>query len=265
MRVVSYGGGVQSTALLALAAQDKIPHRTFLFANTGDDSEHPDTLHYVREVAMPFAAEHGIEMVELQYRRRDGTPVDLRSHMMREDRKSIPIPMYGESGAPLRRGCTSEFKIRVIAKEIRKRGATAENPARMALGISVDEIQRAKAAIDPRTPEQLKEYPLLELGMHRNPDCRDAIEAVGLPIPPKSACYFCPFHDREAWRSLKRERPDLFQKAAELEDFVRSQRAADGGRDVWLTRSRIPLVDAVDDQSQLFPEGDDCDSGHCFT
>jgi hypothetical protein len=39
-RVVSYGGGVQSNALLVLAAQGRIDYRTFLFANVGDDSEH---------------------------------------------------------------------------------------------------------------------------------------------------------------------------------------------------------------------------------
>src|ERR671910_1536926 len=39
-RVVSYGGGVQSNALLELAAQGRIDYRTFLFANVGDDSEH---------------------------------------------------------------------------------------------------------------------------------------------------------------------------------------------------------------------------------
>ena len=59
LRVVSYGGGVQSTSLLVLAAQNKIDYKTFLFCNVGDDSEHPDTIKYVHEVAMPYAKEHG--------------------------------------------------------------------------------------------------------------------------------------------------------------------------------------------------------------
>ncbi len=49
LRVCSYGGGVQPTALLVLAAQGTIDYRTFLFCNVGDDSEHPATLCYVRE------------------------------------------------------------------------------------------------------------------------------------------------------------------------------------------------------------------------
>jgi hypothetical protein len=41
LRVISYGGGVQSTALLVLAAQGRIDFGVFLFANVGDDSD-PD-------------------------------------------------------------------------------------------------------------------------------------------------------------------------------------------------------------------------------
>ena len=48
MRVFSFGGGVQSTAALVLAAQGKIDYQTFLFADTGD--EHPDTYDYLNNV-----------------------------------------------------------------------------------------------------------------------------------------------------------------------------------------------------------------------
>ena len=47
LRVASYGGGVQSTAMLVLAAQRIIDFPLFLFANVGDDSEHPASLRYV--------------------------------------------------------------------------------------------------------------------------------------------------------------------------------------------------------------------------
>ena len=73
IRAISYGGGVQSTALLVLAAQGEIDYPVALFANTGDDSEHPATIRYLRDVAAPFAAAHGIELVELQRRKRDGS------------------------------------------------------------------------------------------------------------------------------------------------------------------------------------------------
>ena len=54
LRSISYGGGVQSTALLVLAAQKRIDFRTFLMANVGDDSENPGTLRYLEEYAKPM-------------------------------------------------------------------------------------------------------------------------------------------------------------------------------------------------------------------
>lgn len=65
LRVVSYGGGVQSTALLVLAAQGRIDFPTFLFSNVGDDSEHPATLEFVRNIAIDYGAAHGITVHEL--------------------------------------------------------------------------------------------------------------------------------------------------------------------------------------------------------
>ena len=55
LRVVSWGGGVQSTALLVLAAQGKVDYQRFVFANVGEDSENPDTLRYIAEHSRPYA------------------------------------------------------------------------------------------------------------------------------------------------------------------------------------------------------------------
>ncbi len=259
LRTVSYGGGVQSTAMLVLAAQNKIDFRTFIIANTGDDSEHPDTLRYVREVAKPYAEDNGIELVEVQHTR-FGEPDTLLQAL---DRGRMIIPVRRtKDGPPMSRSCTADFKIKAVAKELKRRGATADHPATVALGISVDEIQRAKPTIDPKSPEQRRVYPLLDLGLHRR-DCRDLIAAAGLPVPPKSACWFCPFHDVEAWRSLKRDTPDLFDASVALEARMSAMTSDD--RPVYLTRRGVPLDEAIDDQLTLDGMGDDCDSGWCFT
>lgn len=262
LRSVSYGGGVQSTALLVLAAQRRIDFPLFLFANVGDDSEHPDTLRYVRDVAMPYAEAHGIELVELHRTTKDGS-VETLYERATSSSKSFPLPMFGEGGMPLGRACTSDFKIKVIAKELRRRGATSKNPATVAMGISVDEIERARPGVDRRRPAEIVVYPLLDLGLRRS-DCENVIRAAGLPVPPKSACWFCPFHGREAWRRLKRETPDLFDRAAELERTYQAKLARLGKRQQWITRYQRPLADTVDDQLVL--DGmDGCDSGWCMT
>ena len=267
LRTVSYGGGVQSTALLVLAAQREIDFDVFMFANVGHDSEMPHTIDYVENVAKPYAEAHGIELAELcRIPTRGwsaGKPETLYGRLTREGSRSLPIPVRMSNGAPGTRSCTADFKIRVVERELKRRGASVEHPATVALGISVDEIQRAKPGVDPRSPVQIRTYPLLDLGLHRA-DCKRIIAEAGLPVPEKSACYFCPFHDKEAWRKLKREHPDLFTKSCDLETLLNARRDELGKDHVYLTRHGKPLADSIDDQQQL--DGmDGCDSGYCMT
>ncbi|MGW1996185.1 hypothetical protein [Embleya sp. NPDC001921] len=172
MKVISYGGGVQSTALLALAANGKIDYRTFLFANVGDDSENPGTLKYLREVAAPYAAKAGLDLRILDRRRRDGTTETLWQRLNRPATRSIPIPVRMANGAPGRRSCTADFKIKVVGRWLRGAGATKSDPATVGIGISVDEIHRANR----RRCEayEVIEYPLLDLGLRRA-DCLDCL------------------------------------------------------------------------------------------
>lgn len=264
---VSYGGGVQSTSLLVLAARGDIDFRLFLFADVGSDSEHPATLRYVDEVATPFAELHGIELVRLQRRPIRGIAAGqvetLWGRLTRPGSRSLPIPVRMSNGAPGTRSCTADFKIRVVGQELRRRGATERDPATVALGISVDEIERARPGIDPKAPYQRRVYPLLDLGL-RGSDCQRIIADAGLPVPRRSACYFCPLHSTEEWRKLKRETPELFERACWLEAHLNARRQALGRDKVWLTRHGRPLGEAVDDQGVL-PGLDGCDSGWCMT
>lgn len=258
VRCVSYGGGVQSTALLVLAVQQRIDFDLFLFANTGDDSENPATLDYVRTVAAPYAASHGIELVELRH------PTDTLLGQALGPNRRFPLPMFGEGGMPLRRACTGDFKIKVIRRELRRRGATSNDPAVVGLGISVDEIERAGPSVDPHNRGQHRVYPLLELMLHRT-DCRRVIADGGLPVPSKSACWFCPFHDREAWRRQKRDEPELFARSCALETAYQTKLANAGKRSQYLTRHGRPLIEVIDDQGQLDGMAGECDSGWCMT
>ena len=142
LRTLSFGGGVQSTAALVLAVQRKIDFQIFLFSNVGDDSEYPKTLQYVREVARPYAAKHGMRLITL-HKTFQGQPESLLQMMVRRER-SLPIPVRMANGAPGRRSCTADFKIEVVSRWQRQHGATKTNPAVAGLGISTDEIHRAR-------------------------------------------------------------------------------------------------------------------------
>lgn len=262
MRVFSFGGGVQSTAVLVLAAQGAVQYDAFIFSNVGDDSEHPDTLEYVREVAWPYAERHGIRLEEVQRIKRDGT-VETILGRIESHEQSIPLPVFLPSGAPGNRTCTRDFKVLIVARWLREHGATEECPATVGLGISVDEMGRARTS-SGFAYEQL-EYPLLDLRLTRA-QCADLIQRAGLPIPPKSACWFCPFTRTSGWRRLKQRRPDLFGRAVALDSYLRDRRAKLGLYPVWLSGELRPLDKVVQgDQLTLDDAMDGCESGYCWT
>ena len=264
MKIFPYGGGVQSTASLVLASQGKIDFQTFLFCNVGDDSENPETLKYVHSVAMPYAKEHGIEVIELQ-RTRFGEAETLYGRLTRPGTKSIGIPVrMGRSGMPANRACTGDFKIKVIAKWLREHGATKENPATAGIGISLDEFQRMRS--DSGIAWQKLAYPLIDLRMDRQ-QCMNVISQAGLPVPPKSSCWFCPFHSLRAWQEMRQEKPEQFQKACELEQLIIDRMDAHKSGDAaYFTRKLKPLAMATSSltQESLFENEDICDSGYCF-
>lgn len=266
LRVISYGGGVQSTALLVLAARGEIDFPVALFANVGDDSEHPATLAYVHEVALPYAAAHGIALHELRRVRRDGGVETLYGRLLVQGGKSQTIPVRLGSGKPGIRSCTSDFKIRVIARWLRRHGATPEAPAVSALGISLDEFRRART--DSGVPYQRLDYPLLTLRLDREA-CRRLILAAGLPVPPKSACWFCPYHALARWQRMREDEPDLFDRAVALERLLNERAGECGKGPVWLTAKLVPLDRATSPHRQLplaFDEPEDsCESGFCMT
>jgi len=253
MRTFSFGGGIQSTAALVLAAQGRIDFPVFLFANVGDDSENPATLAYVEQYAKPYAVEHGIELYEI------GQAKTLYEDVT-GDNRSINIPVYMAGGMPGRRQCTNRWKRAVIARWQRQHGATPDNPAVCGLGISMDEVQRMRT--DSGIAHQVLEYPLIDLHMNRK-DCVRIIEDAGLPVPPKSSCWLCPFHRHAEWTEMRRTQPELFERAVTLERRINEKRAMLGRDAVTLHPSGNPLDQAVGLQYALF-EDEPCDSGYCF-
>src|SRR5579875_2941517 len=264
LKVISYGGGVQSTALLVLAAQAKIDFRTFLFCNVGDDSENPETLEYVRTVAMPYAQASGLDLIELQ-RTRFGEPETLYQRLTRPGSRSIGIPVrMAGSGAPGNRACTDDFKIKVVAKWIKEHGATPVQPAIVGLGISLDEFQRMRT--DSGIAYEKLTYPLIDLRMDRQ-QCMNIIRDAGLPVPPKSSCWFCPFHSLRVWQEMRDRQPELFQRACELEALIiKRMDTFKPGDAAYFTRKLKPLAWATSSlvQDSLFEDDDMCESGYCM-
>lgn len=261
LTILSLGAGVQSTALLILAARGDLPKLdAAIFSDTGWEPkavyEHLDRLE--REVAQPA----GIPIHRV-------TSGNIRNDALDPDHRFASMPLYilNKDGSPgmTRRQCTSEYKLKPIKRQVRQM-LGYPHPTRVPngvyaeqwIGISTDERDRA---IDKDTLElktgglrySRNRYPLLELNMSRD-QCRALLTATGFGSTPKSACIGCPFHTNAQWRDLRENHPAEFADAVEFDAAIRdgSARATALGQRLkgkaFLHRSRLPLGEAPIDR-----------------
>jgi hypothetical protein len=260
VRVFAFGGGIQSMAVMVLAARGQYAVDHFLFCNVGADSENPATLDYVQKVVKPYAENNGLDFVELFKYRRDGSVSSVLQSVLRAKR-FIPIPVYMSTGAPGRRACTVDFKIRVLDSWVRARASSVI----LGLGISIDEFWRSKDIQwhVENGIQKRREYPLIERRLTRTM-CRELIMSEGLLVPDKSSCLFCPFHGRNYWLEFRRRDPVGFASVVDLEDVVNGRRACLGKDKVFIHRDLIPLSALSENvQLPLFEEVTSCDEGVC--
>ena len=261
-------GGVQSMAALVLSAQSVLPYTHFIFADVGADSENPDTLRYIDTVAKPFAQAHSLHIVEVRRILRSGDDAPTLYEDAMRDNGNVSIPVYMTGGAPGSRNCTSKWKVAVVERWMKQHaGATKQERKPLGVGISTDESHRMRTDDPEREPYIIKEYPLIDLMMTRHM-CQDVITKAGLPLAPKSSCWFCPYKRKAEWARLRSDRPDLFGKAVALESRLNEKRTAMGKDAVYLTASGTSLDKAIPLASNdMFADEDPmaCESGYCMT
>lgn len=277
MKLFSFGGGVQSMAVLILSAQGKLDYTDFIFANVGDDSENPKSLEYIKNVAIPFANNHGLKIIEVSRQRSsDDKPKTLYQELLSD--KYITIPVYLNNSGPQSRSCTTHWKINVINKYAKKNcGATKKNRIEVGVGISTDESHRMRTDDPVRFPYTYKTYPLIDLMLTRAM-CHDIIFSAGLPIAPKSSCYFCPYKKPRDYIEMHNDNPELFAKAVALENQLNAKiqyRTGEHGvknkHVAYLTPTGKPLINLIDlTHAQMKLDGIDdelfhCESGYCMT
>ena len=242
LRVINLGAGVQSTTLILMAARgefDVIPDCA-IFADTQWEPkavyEHLDWLE--REVG------HIIPIYRV-------TKGNIRQACLesKNGKRFAALPFHvrnpdGKSGM-LRRQCTREYKIEPINRKIRellgfKPRKRITKTVEQWFGISIDEAFRMR---DSRYPWAINRYPLVEKDMTRW-DCVLWLQRNGYPVPMKSACIGCPFHDDRYWRDMRDNRPEEWADAV---DFDRQIRTGLRGvlHEAYLHRSLVPL-DQVD-------------------
>ncbi|WP_051942587.1 adenine nucleotide alpha hydrolase family protein [Streptacidiphilus rugosus] len=263
VRVLSLGAGVQSTTLLLLAADGRIPRfDAAVFADTGWEPrhvyEHFERL--VREVAEPA----GIPVIRVKAT--TGTAGRVTGNLRADSLNPgawVRIPAFvadrtGKHAAMVRRQCTEEYKVKPIKQAIRAllgyphpRPVPAGVFAEQAIGISRDEFERAKDA----SVQYLRNvFPLLHLpapggveGWSRT-DCTRYLTAQGWGSTPKSACIGCPFHGNAAWRELRDHHPEEWGDAVAFDHQLRTTELRGIKQKPYLHRSLLPLDQAPIDK-----------------
>lgn len=248
VRVLSLGAGVQSSCLLLLAAHGRIERfDVCLFADTGWETRAVYTQLTRLET---IAAEAGMPV-------RRVSSGNIRADALDPAHRFASMPLFslsptGKRGMA-RRQCTSEYKLKPLKAEVRRllgyphpSRVPAGVWARMSIGISVDEIQRAR---DADVGYMRNSFPLLELGWTRT-DCRRYLATHGFGDLQRSACIGCPYHRDSFWAELKNHSPAEWADAVAFDHAIRhgSPHATAGGHPLrgtfYLHHSRAPLDQA---------------------
>lgn len=213
--VVAYGGGVNSTALLCgWIERGRRPVDAIVFSDTG--GERADTYRYV-EVFSAWLVERGYPAVTIVHKvDADGRLETLEQNCV--DHEMLPSLAYGY------KKCSHKFKIGPQEKHLNhvpEALATWAAGGRVVklIGYDADEAHRADRATT-QTAKYWYRYPLIEWGWGRR-DCIAAIERAGLPVPGKSACFFCPSNTVDDIKALQRDHPELLARALAMEDRAR--------------------------------------------
>jgi hypothetical protein len=256
MDVISLGAGVQSTTMLLMAAHGEIEPKPkyAIFADTGWE---PKAVYRHLDWLKGEAGRFGIEILTVS---RGNLRDDLIEACDRGTRfASIPFFTINPDGKPgmVRRQCTREYKIDVIRNKCREllgykpRQRIPEGALTQWIGISMDEYQRIRTSRDPWITLR---HPLIELEMTRQ-DCLAWLENHGYPRPPKSSCIGCPFHDNRMWLDMKRNSPDEWTEAVEIDRKIRKIPRFKG--QAFLHAQLVPLdqVNLDEDQMDLFDDG----------
>src|SRR5262249_54459128 len=124
---------------------------------------------------------------------------DLLAALQKQRSRASSIPAWttNASGqaAPLCRQCTQDYKIRPIVRKVRellgyRPGQRVIARVACLLGISAEEFNRMRFS-------QIKWitniYPLVDKSVRRE-DCTKLLQELGIPVPGRSACVFCPYH-----------------------------------------------------------------------
>lgn len=209
---VNWGAGVQSLAILFAVREGLLPPPDFwIFADTGDEPE--SVYRNVRRAGDML----GSKLVVVSRGRLSAHIVSRISSGLNKGLATPPFFVQTDTTpAPVRRGCTADFKVKVLERAQKDLGVTEAW-----FGISTDEMERMKTAPDG----MVYRHPLIDTLRWSRDRCVGYLATQtwpdGAPVEAvRSACVYCPFRSADGWVALAQREPEAFEAAARFEDAV---------------------------------------------
>lgn len=201
IHIATYGGGVDSTAMIMEIIKRGLPLDYVFFSNTGGHTsigEKAATYAYVAMFRRWLKSKGGPQIQQLSY-----NPEGLFNEVWRLG--TLPPIAFGF------KTCSQKWKIEPVNRYIKKH-LKGKHIVRY-VAYDASESHRIK---DYSSEFNDVVYPLVEFDWDRD-DCKAKIKEYGLPIPQKSSCFFCPHMKLSEIKNLRTSEPCLFDKAIALE------------------------------------------------
>lgn len=208
MKVVAYGGGTNSTAMLIWMHENGIRPALILFADTG--AEKPHTYDHIKVVNVWLESIGFPQIIITRKLGRTYVGETLEENCLRKT--MLPSIAYGY------KSCSLKYKVQPQDMYCNNNGDckavwAAGAKVQKYIGYDADEERRAKIKGDDKYDYN---YPLIAAGWGRE-ECVEAIKRAGLPQPGKSACFFCPSSKKKEILELRDQYPDLMKRALAME------------------------------------------------
>lgn len=233
MNVVAYGGGTDSTAMLIECVKRNIKIDLILFADTG--GEKPHTYEYIK-LFSDWLVDKGMPPVTIIKNLNESKKDGLESLCLKN--KTLPSIAYGF------KSCSVQFKIEPVDKHLKTNYPEEweDNSVIKLIGYDASEDRRAKESPNEHYTNR---FPLIEWDIDRDM-CLEIIKEAGLPLPGKSACFFCPSSKPSEVRNLQLQYPELAQRAIAMEKNANLTSIKGLGRG-WAWGDLLATSDMFDD------------------
>lgn len=267
MKILSFGAGMQSTALALMSCENAM----------GRPAPYPAVPVYDAVIFCDLGLEPPWVDDQMEFTRRACERSGISFYVLNAplyqdftenfgERRAVSIPWWtlAEDGrkAKMPRICTIEYKVETISRFVRwdllgyRKGQRLRSEDvkghELHIGFSAEEKRRCK---ENSNRLFVNHFPLVEMGLTLADNYRYILERWGLDTKA-SACAFCPFHRNYFFQHIKEHAPETYAAVVHVDELLRDKTPKPPMEsDLFISRSRKRLT-------ELTPE--DCADAECF-